>query len=199
MIPDSSPLGMPVAVKPAASGSSIGLSLVFEEKDFQAACKEAFRHSSKILIERYIDGRELTIGILGGEALPVVEEIPQRRFYDYEAKYGNSGTRYECTAKIGDQQAAEAQATALKVFQVLGCRAMTRVDILLDRKTGELFVLEANSIPGLTGKSLLPKAAKAKGIEFPELCVKIMELSWSHCETGQKSFEEKKSTQQLGA
>jgi len=166
----------PFVVKPSKSGSSVGISIVSKEEDCERALSEAFRYSDNVLIEQYIEGRELTVGILGGEALPVGEIIAKRKFYDYEAKYKDSGTRYEFPAKLAPREAAELSEAALRVCRVLGCEIMARVDIILGTD-GEPYVLEVNTIPGLTGKSLLPKAAQARGIDFPELCVKILELS----------------------
>jgi D-alanine-D-alanine ligase len=166
----------PCVVKPASSGSSVGISLVAEAPALEKACREAFQYSDTVVIERYIRGRELTVGILDREPLPVVEVVVQRPFYDYQAKYGDFGTRYLFPAPLEGRLAEAIQHTALRAHEVLGCRVMSRVDILLspDEKT---YVLEVNTIPGLTAKSLLPKAAQAAGIDFPALCVKILQVS----------------------
>ena len=138
----------------------------------------AFQYSDVILAEEYIQGRELTVGILGDRILPVVEVIPGRKFYDYEAKYRDAGTRYEFPAKLTPQQAEKVSKIAWRAYEMLGCRVMARVDLILNDQD-EPTVLEINTIPGLTGKSLLPKAAQASGITFPELCVRILELSFN--------------------
>jgi D-alanine-D-alanine ligase len=169
-------LSLPCVVKPSSAGSSVGVSIVSSQSEFEQAVLEAFRYSDIILVEEYIRGRELTVSILGDEVLPLVEIIPQRSFYDYEAKYKDSGTRYECPAALGVSVSEELVRLAQSAYQTLGCRVMGRVDIILS-KNGRPSVLEINTIPGLTGKSLLPKAAKAYGIDFPELCVRIIELS----------------------
>jgi len=170
------PVYFPAIVKPARSGSSMGITIVQDKDAYREACKLAFRFSDEIIVEEYIRGRELTVGILGDEALPVVEVVAQRTFYDYEAKYADTGTRYEVPAQLTPEESQRVRETALAVYKILGCRVMARVDLILT-PDGRLFVLEANTIPGLTGKSLLPKAAKARGIEFDDLCVKIIEYS----------------------
>lgn len=169
---------LPVVVKPSRSGSSVGISIVRRAEDLPAAVEAALAHSDEALIEAFIAGREMTVGILGREALPVVEVIPLKTFYDYEAKYGNAGTRYEFPAKIDAATAQRLGAAALRAFNALGCEVMGRADFLL-RPDGAIYLLEMNTIPGLTGKSLLPKAAQASGVSFDELCVKIITLSLS--------------------
>ncbi|OGX40380.1 MAG: hypothetical protein A3C53_07830 [Omnitrophica WOR_2 bacterium RIFCSPHIGHO2_02_FULL_68_15] len=169
----------PLVIKPARSGSSCGVSLVRERGDFRRACELAFRYSDEILLEQYIPGRELTVGILGEEALPVVEIIAANAFYDYQAKYSDDRTRYEAPARLKAPEAAALQRHALAAFRALGCRGMARADFMLDA-AGRPYLLEVNTIPGLTGKSLLPKAAAAAGTDFGALCARIMELSWSN-------------------
>ncbi len=166
----------PWAVKPSRSGSSVGISLVFEKERFEEACEEAFPYSDTLLVDQYIPGRELTVGILGDRPLPIVEVIAHRKFYDYEAKYKDSETRYEFPAKLGRDEAKIVSETALRAYRALGCEVMGRVDIILG-KNSLPYVLEVNTIPGLTNKSLLPKAAMAEGIDFPALCVRILDLS----------------------
>lgn len=175
-LPRTSSISFPCVVKPARAGSSVGVSILQSPETFEAAIREAFRYSETVLIEDYIAGRELTVGILGDKALPVVEITAQRKFYDYDAKYKDTGTRYEAPARLTEAETRHIQETALAAYTALGCEVMGRVDIMLDAK-GQAFILEINTIPGLTGKSLLPKAARAAGIEFPELCVRIIELS----------------------
>ena len=169
-------LSFPVAVKPSTSGSSVGISMVMDAADYEKALVEAFRYSEEILVDRYIPGRELTVGFLGGEPLPIVEVIAQRKFYDYQAKYQDTGTRYEFPAKLTAQEARRVTEMASKATEALGCEVMARADVILGEDR-EPYVLETNTIPGLTGKSLLPKAALAAGIDFSALCVKILNLS----------------------
>ncbi len=166
----------PLVVKPSAAGSSVGITLLQDAGMFEAAVKEAFKYSDKVLVEKYISGRELTVGILGDQTLPIVEIVSKRKFYDYQAKYGDSGTTYEVPAKIEPVLAQKIAQIALKAHRILGCEAMSRVDFILG-EDGTPYLLEINTIPGLTGRSLLPKAAKAAGIDFGSLCVKIIELS----------------------
>lgn len=171
------PFDVPLVVKPSTSGSSVGITILKDAADYARALNEAFKYSDTAVVERFILGRELTVGILDGRALPVVEVVAQRNFYDYEAKYKDNQTRYDAPAKLEPTEAASITAAALRAYQVIGCEVMARVDVILGTD-GRPYVLEANTIPGLTGKSLLPKAAKAAGIEFPDLCVRILELSF---------------------
>ncbi len=169
------PNHFPWVIKPASAGSSVGIRIVSKKEDLPEAFAEAFQYSKTVLAEEYISGRELTVGILGDEALPIVEVTPQEKFYDYKAKYNSSETRYEFPARLTREEADLVSDTALRAYRALGCRVMGRVDIIL--ADGRPYVLEINTIPGFTGKSLLPKAARAAGIEFGDLCVKIMQLS----------------------
>lgn len=181
--PATPPFAAPFVVKPASSGSSVGVTIVRRAEDAPAAYEEAFRWSERALVEEFIRGRELTVGILGDEALPVVEVIPESPFYDYEAKYKSSGTRYEFPARLTAAETETVRHAALEAYRALGCEVMARVDMILS-SDGVPYVLEANTIPGLTGKSLLPKAAKAAGIDFPALCVKILDLSLNRVKVG---------------
>ena len=167
----------PLVVKPATSGSSVGISILFEPRGYVQAVLTAFQYSDTVLVERYIRGRELTVGFLSDQPLPVVEVIAKRKFYDYEAKYKESGTRYEFPAHLNAQEERAVTAIASKAYRALGCEVMARADIILG-EDGKPYVLEINTIPGLTGKSLLPKAAFAAGIDFPGLCVRILGLSF---------------------
>lgn len=181
--PASLPFNVPFVVKPAASGSSVGITIVRRAEDAPAAYAEAFRWSERALAEEFITGRELTVGILGDEPLPIVEVIPGNAFYDYEAKYESSETRYEFPARLTAAEAHAVSRAALDAYRALGCEVMARVDVMLSAG-GVPYVLEANTIPGLTGKSLLPKAARAAGIDFPDLCVKILDLSLNRVKVG---------------
>ncbi len=163
----------PWVVKPSLEGSSIGVSIVDSEQELPKAVENAARYSPSVMIEEYIKGKEITVGILQEQSLPPIEIVPKNRFYDYESKYGG-GTEYLIPARISDSQNREAGKIGLAVHQLIGCRSFSRVDMILG-KDEELYVLEVNTIPGLTDKSLLPKAAAAAGISFKELCVKILE------------------------
>ena len=168
--------GFPCVVKPTKAGSSVGVTIARDAAGYKRACREAFRYSDAVLVDRYIAGRELTVGILGEEPLPVVEVLVSREFYDYEAKYRDAETRYQFPAKLTEGERSAVVDEALKAYRALGGEVMGRVDLILGAD-GLPYVLEINTIPGLTPKSLLPKAARAAGIHFPELCVKIMVLS----------------------
>ena len=166
----------PLVVKPASSGSSVGVSIHSDIGNYIQAVVTAFQYSDAVLVERYIRGRELTVGFLAGQSLPVVEVIAKRAFYDYEAKYKESGTRYEFPALLSALEERVVTGIAARAYHALGCEVMARADIIL-REDGKPYMLEVNTIPGLTGKSLLPKAAQARGIDFPGLCVRILDLS----------------------
>jgi D-alanine-D-alanine ligase len=167
-------LGWPVVIKPQFEGSSIGLSVAEGEGALLEAAKKAFAYGDRILVEEYISGRELTVGVLGDRALPVVEIVTRLGIYDYEAKYKDPETKYLVPAPIDDKAASSAGRLGLLSHKSLGCRSFSRVDMMMD-SSGNIFVLEVNTIPGMTERSLLPKAAKAAGINFTDLCVKLLE------------------------
>lgn len=167
----------PLVVKPASHGSSIGLSIVENEKNILKAIKLAFRFDSRIIIEEYIKGRELTVGILGDKALPVIEILPKHFFFDYQAKYKKGLTDYVVPAKLPKQTADKVRREALLAHKLLGCFGCSRVDIILDNKD-KPFILEINTVPGCTETSLLPKAAKESGVAFSELCIKLISLAY---------------------
>jgi D-alanine--D-alanine ligase len=173
-IEDACNLGLPVVVKPYLEGSSIGLSVVRNKDDLYSAVAKAFEYGSKVLVEEYINGRELTVGILGDKPLPVIEIVTKENMYDYQAKYLDPETKYLVPAPIDDKVTKLAQELCLRTHKSLGCRCFSRVDIMMDA-SGELFVLEANTIPGMTQRSLLPKAAEAAGLSFGALCVTLVE------------------------
>jgi len=180
-------LGMPLVIKPQFEGSSIGLSIVRSEEFVKDALDEAFRYGQKIIIEEFIKGRELTVGIFDEKPLPVIEIVAKNNVYDYAAKYTDPETRYIVPAAIDEMVKKSAQELARRSHHALGCRTFSRVDIML-AEDGKLFVLEVNTIPGMTERSLLPKAALADGITFNELCVKIIEKALvNKDETAKKS------------
>lgn len=163
----------PFFVKPLDGGSSQGVFLVEDFRDSAEKLRRSVRRFGKLLIEQRIVGRELTAGLLGDRALPVVEVRPSRPFYDYKAKYMAGMTVYDVPARIPAAVARKVQRIARKVYQGLGLKGFSRVDVMLDQKDRP-FVLEVNSIPGLTEFSLLPKAARAVGISFEELCLRVL-------------------------
>ncbi|MFU8779527.1 MAG: D-alanine--D-alanine ligase [Kiritimatiellia bacterium] len=164
---------LPAVVKPVSQGSSIGVHLVREEGEWAAALADAFRYDARVMVEAYVPGRELTVGILDDEALPVVEIVAADGWYGFGAKYTPGQTRYVVPAEISGQVARHLQKTALDAFRVLGCTGFGRVDFRLP-PDGDPMVLEVNTIPGLTETSLLPKAAAVAGICFGALCERIL-------------------------
>ncbi len=169
-------LGLPLFVKPANEGSSVGVAKVKLPGTLEAAYRMAAEHDTLVLAERYLAGGEFTVAILGDEALPVVKIEPAAEFYDYEAKYSRDDTRYLCPAGLSADEEAGMQALARRAFAVLGCRGWGRVDVLLDAE-GRPYLLEINTAPGMTDHSLVPMAARAAGIGFDELCLRILELA----------------------
>lgn len=167
--------GFPFVVKPVAEGSSIGVYFIKNRGDFLARIDNMFEYGD-VLIERVIDGRELTVGIIGAEAMPIIELRTTRPFYDFEAKYVAGDTEYVVPARLDETTAERVRNIALKTFNALGAYGFGRVDLMLD-KEGNAFVLELNTIPGFTGHSLVPKAASVMGLTFIELINKILELA----------------------
>jgi D-alanine-D-alanine ligase len=163
-------------VKPFDQGSAIGVFKIENSRQLGRALKSCFAFSEAALVEKFVPGRELTVSILGDQALPVVEIIPEHAFYDFHSKYAKGGSRHVVPAPISERAAKQAQAIALKAFQSLKCSVYGRVDILM-RKDGRLTVLEVNTIPGMTATSLLPDAARAAGMSFDELVIKIIQYS----------------------
>lgn len=173
-------LPLPVCVKPPREGSSVGVHLVHEAAQLQDALDDCLRFGPEALVESLIVGKELTVGILGDTALPVIHIQPRDGFYDINNKYpwmnNSGGTDYFCPADLSPATTQKVQAAALAAHRALGVEVYSRVDVLLDADECP-FVLEVNTIPGMTSSSLLPKAARAVGIEFPELCSRIIDLS----------------------
>ncbi|MBN1289787.1 MAG: D-alanine--D-alanine ligase [Actinobacteria bacterium] len=169
-------LSYPVIVKPACEGSSLGVTRVEEEQGLGDALEAVFNIDNRAVIEKFIDGRQLTVGVLGDIpiVLPVLEIKTSKLFYDYQAKYETGFTEYEVPADIEEGVARKAQEISLDSFHVLNCEGVARIDLMLEKETGDLFVLEVNTIPGMTASSLLPKAAAAEGISFPELVELIL-------------------------
>jgi D-alanine-D-alanine ligase len=165
-------LGLPVVVKPSKQGSTVGLSIVKRREELSAAIAEAFRYDDEVMLEQFVAGRELTVGILGEDALPVGEIIPKHEIYDYECKYTPGMAEEVFPAHISSDRAREAQELARRAFQALKLRGYARIDFRMT-EDGSLFCLEANTLPGMTQTSLIPQAAAAAGIPFPELCERI--------------------------
>ncbi len=173
-------LRFPIVVKPASQGSALGIKFARSESDVPTALIAAFSYDRKVLLERYVAGRELAVSILESDgaprALPIVEAVPEAdSFYDFESRYEIGRTRFICPADLDSDVASQVQEFALQAFQLLGCSVFARVDLMLEAETMEPYVLEVNPIPGLTGTSLLPQAADAAGIGFDELIARIVE------------------------
>jgi D-alanine-D-alanine ligase len=172
-------LEFPIVVKPARQGSALGIKFARTAADVPTALVAAFSYDRKVLLERYVQGRELAVSILDEDStpvvLPIVEALPEQEdFYDFEARYEIGRTRFVCPAELDEAVAARAGEIALETSGLLGCAGFARVDLMLETATGELYVLEVNPIPGLTETSLLPLAAEAAGISFDELVERVL-------------------------
>jgi D-alanine-D-alanine ligase len=169
-------LGMPLFVKPASEGSSVGMSKVKRAGDLEEAFALAVNYDPVVIAEKFIDGPELTVAIVGERVLPIIKIETPREFYDYEAKYLANDTRYLIPCGLPPAKEKQIQALSLKAFRALGCRGWGRVDLMLDKR-GRPFLLEINTSPGMTDHSLVPMAAKAVGISYEDLCVRILEMA----------------------
>ncbi|MBV9999069.1 MAG: D-alanine--D-alanine ligase [Verrucomicrobia bacterium] len=182
---------LPAVVKVPCQGSSVGIYIVRTEAEFDAAVAAAFAQTGEILIEEFVEGRELTVGILGRQALPVIEIRPKGGFYSYENKYTwtNRGgaAEHECPAALDPAVTRLVQETALAAHRALDLEVYSRVDVILDRR-GRPYVLEVNTIPGMTETSLLPEAAGVAGLSMPKLCEKIVELSLDKRTSNQRQW-----------
>jgi D-alanine-D-alanine ligase len=173
-------LGLPVVIKPAGEGSSIGITLARTLPELEAGLAAAFRYGPQVLVEQFIQGTEVTGAVLGNadlQALPLVEIIPAENyaFFDYDAKYLPGASREICPARLDPEMTEKAQECALTAHEALGCRGYSRTDMIVQE--GKIFVLETNTIPGMTATSLFPQAAKAAGLEFPALLDRLIELA----------------------
>jgi D-alanine-D-alanine ligase len=169
-------IGLPIVLKPVCQGSSVGLQFVEREAEFPGQLEESLRHGDRILLEPRIRGREVTVGVIDGVPLPVVEICPKEGAYDYTNKYTVGATEYHCPADFSEPVGEQIQANALQAFHALGCRDYARVDLMVTEE-GEPLVLEVNTLPGMTETSLLPKAAAAAGMSYQDLCMKMIRLA----------------------
>ena len=180
-------ISIPLVVKPARQGSTVGVVIVKNSSELDSALAEAGKYDRKLLVEKFVPGRELTIGVLGDQALPILEIIPKGGFYDFNNKYpflnpqAGGGAEHVCPAKIDPNKTKQIQEQALRAFRALGLVVYGRVDVLLS-DSGDPFVLEVNNIPGMTEASLLPEAAAAAGIAYVDLCARIIALSRARTE-----------------
>jgi D-alanine-D-alanine ligase len=172
-------LGPKTVVKPANEGSAIGVTIAHTPAELPSALEEAFRHDSSVLIEEFVSGVEVTVGVIGNEnpiALPTIEIVPEHEFYDYESKYVPGMSQHIIPARVTEEVRAECARVSLLAHSVLGCRGMSRADTIVTNE-GRVELLEVNTIPGMTPTSLLPDAAAAAGIGFPELCDRLVRLA----------------------
>ena len=169
-------LGLPLFVKPANEGSSIGISKVKTAGGLKAAYELAAQSDPLVIAEQFVGGGEYTVGILGDEALPIIRIVPANEFYDYEAKYLRDDTQYLCPCGLSAEQEAKIQAEALQAFRVLGAQGWGRVDFLMD-EAGQHYFLEVNTSPGMTDHSLVPMGARARGLSFEQLVLQVLELA----------------------
>jgi len=190
-------LGFPLVVKPARQGSSVGVSIVQEESDLEEACQIAWRYDHHLLAEEFIRGRELTVGIFDGHALPIIEIRPKHDFFTYEAKYTAGQTDYLVPAPLQRDIEMQIKSVALRAHDCLGCRDLSRVDLMLGEKN-RLSVLEVNTIPGFTETSLVPKAAQAAGIEFRDLCARLVQMALSRRQPVRREPSQERETIPVG-
>lgn len=172
-------VGPKSVVKPANEGSAIGVSIVHDPSELPMAIEAAFAYDTQVLVERFIAGVEVTVGVLGNAdlvALPTLEIVPEHEFYDYESKYVPGMSRHIIPARVNEHVAEECQRLSVEAHRVLGCRGMSRADTIVG-EDGTVYLLEVNTIPGMTATSLLPDAARAAGIEFPDLCDRLIGLA----------------------
>ena len=167
-------LGFPVVVKPSREGSTIGIAKVGNPTELKAAIQAAAQLDSRVLIESFVQGREVTVPVLNQEALPVLEVVPKNGFYDYQSKYTPGATTYTCPAQIPEDWTRRVQDDAKRIYRRLGCEGVARADFIFD-SAGTPYFLEINTLPGMTGTSLVPKSAAVAGINFGELVEKILD------------------------
>lgn len=174
-----SALGEKTVVKPSNEGSAIGVTIAHDPVELPGAIGTAFKYDRTVLVEQFVAGVEVTVGVVGNDhamALPTLEIVPEHEFYDYESKYSPGMSRHIIPARVSEQARTECERLALLAHKVLGCRGMSRSDLIVT-EDGECLLLETNTIPGMTKTSLLPDAARAAGIEFPQLCLRLVELA----------------------
>ncbi len=173
-------VGLPMVVKPNASGSTVGVTIVHNQDELWGALKEAFRYDESVLVEEYIKGTEITATVIGNsrpKVYPLIEIVPKTAFYDYEAKYTKGMSEHIIPPRVPEEQQAKAKELALRAYQSLGCRGFARVDLIVRSTDGKPYVLEVNTLPGMTETSLVPDAARAEGISFPDLVEMLLRLA----------------------
>jgi D-alanine-D-alanine ligase len=166
----------PSIVKPVSCGSALGVTIAKNFKELTKAAKKAFKYDNEIIIEQFVKGKEIAVGVLDGKALPVIEIVPKGQFYDFKSKYQKSGSKHIIPANVSKKAYNTAQDYAEKIYKFFRCKAVCRVDMIVDKK-GKVWVLENNTIPGMTETSLLPDASRVVGYNFGDLVLKIIESS----------------------
>lgn len=170
-------LGKTLFVKPANEGSSLGISKVSNQKELIEALKVAYDYDKQVLVESFVEGEEYFVGVLNGQALPSIKVKTTREFYDYQAKYQSNDTEYFCPSGLNKQEEKNIQQIAIKAFHILGCSGWGRMDFIQSKQDKQFYILEANTIPGMTESSLLPKSAEQLGISFDDLVIQILNTS----------------------
>ena len=172
-------IGVPCVVKPATEGSTLGIEIIEDAAELAGAIERAFGFDDIVLVERFVAGKEITVAVLGNdkpEALPIIEIVPKGEFYDFESKYAPGGSQHICPAPLDEELTAKINEYAARAHRALGCRGVSRSDFIIDGE-GVPWILETNTVPGMTATSLLPDAARAAGVAFPDLCTKLIELA----------------------
>lgn len=172
-------LGEKTVVKPANEGSSVGMSIVHHASELEDAIELAFEKDNEVLVEQFVEGAEVTVAVVGNDeltALPIIQIVPRNEFYDFDAKYAPGGSQHLCPAPIPDDQTARCKELSLAAHRALGCRGVSRSDFIIDAE-GTPWILETNTIPGMTATSLIPDAARVDGVSFPELCAHLVNLA----------------------
>lgn len=173
---DTEPFTLPCVVKACCGGSSVGVSIVNSREEYQKALKDSFQYDSEVVVEEYIKGREFSIGVINGKALPIIEIAPINGFYDYKNKYQAGATVETCPANLTKEETVKMQNYAEQAFKALRLRNYARIDFMMDEKNN-MYCLEANTLPGMTATSLLPQEVKACGVSFEDLCQKIVDMA----------------------
>lgn len=173
-------VGLPCVVKPASAGSALGVHIIADREKFDEALESVFTIDDEAIVETYVKGIELTVSVIGNDdpfSLPVIEIVPKNEFYDFESKYAPGGSRHICPARLDEKQTRQVQDIAIAAHRALGCRGVSRTDIIMD-DAGVSWVLETNTLPGMTSTSLLPDAARVAGYSFPELCTLLIQFAF---------------------
>ena len=170
-------IGFPCVVKPCSGGSSVGTSVVYNREDYKAAVDLSFKYEKRVLVEKYIKGRELQVGVMDGRAMPVIEIVPKNGFYDYKNKYQAGLAEEICPAPISPADTGRISSLAQKVAEVLMIDAYCRIDFIMDEADGTIYCLEANTLPGMTPTSLVPQMGAVMGMDYGDVCEKIIEIS----------------------